>query len=217
MAKSHELFGDISRNGFRLTIDSDLQGPSSPGKRVSNGKIRSLIDLIGNEQYSIRVAATRKLSSLGKRPVPALLKALQNGVWYTRECAAQALGEIADVRAIEPLFSCLQDENVGVRRSAASALSRIVEKDGLAKVAGVLSQTPENDRRLILEAIRKASPLAGRKLDEISGDHGGFHKKVEEVGGDDGVPAENTSHSNSISDGAKRLLSRLWRLLQPGS
>jgi len=163
------------------------------------------------------VAATRKLSSLGKRPVPALLRALQDGVWYTRECAAQALGEIADVRAIEPLISCLQDENVGVRRSAAGALSRIVEKDGLDKVADVLSQAPEDDGRLILEAIRKASPLAGRKLDEISGHHGGFHKKVEEVAGDDVFPAENTSFSNSISDGAKRLLSRLWKVMQPGS
>lgn len=189
-----------SGDNLRLTLGSDLSQTSSRRKDVPDGKIERLIDLIGNEQFSIRVAATKKLSLLGKKAVPGLLEALQKGLWFTRECAAQALGNIGDPRAIEPLIFGLRDENVGVRRSAARALATMIEKEGLSLVAKAIAQADQGARRDILEAVREASPLAARKLNEVLGGHlepsSEREKEVREVVGeeafsqDSGRPSE---------------------------
>jgi hypothetical protein len=158
-------------NGFRLTLDSGGgQQPASQGIQ-GNDQIARLIDLIGNEQFSIRVAATRELIELGPQAVPALLTALQEGLWFTRECAAQALGQIGNSQAIDPLAGRLQDENIGVRCSAAQALSLMIERHGAAQVGGIIAQLGPGVATDAVKAIRKTSPLAGRRLDEYFGEH----------------------------------------------
>lgn len=156
---------------LRMTLDSHPQVKSSPKRNVPDVKVERLIDLIGNEQFSIRMAAAKKLAALGEEAIPALLTALQEGLWYTRECAVQALGNIASPGAIAPLLTSLRDENVGVRQAAARALSNMVEKEMSAEVAQAIAQSDHEAQRSILEAIRKASPLAGRELDGLLGRH----------------------------------------------
>jgi HEAT repeat protein len=61
-----------------------------------------------------------------KRNVRALTKALgYRKAWYTRKAAAEALGKLGDVRAIEPLTIALKDEDKDVRRTAADALEAL--------------------------------------------------------------------------------------------
>jgi HEAT repeat protein len=217
MTEDGDLLGKRPREEFRLTLDSDLQETSPPGQDAPDETIERFIDLIRNEQFSIRIAATRKLISIGRKAVPALLKVLQNGLWYTRECAARALGDIGDVRAIEPLVVRLGDENVGVRKAAANAIAGIVDKDGLAEVAEAIAQLPEDRRGIVLEFIRKASQLAGRRLDEILGVHGEPHKKMEEMGGEGASLFEKANYAGPLNDGMRRLWNRLRRLFETGS
>ena len=170
MGNSLKRHSNPLKQNLRLTLGSDKKKPPSSRERNITGQIERYIDLISNEQYSVRVAATKELCGLGAEAVPVLLRALLEGLWYTRECAAQALGCIGDLRAIEPLIDRLGDENVGVRRSAASALSELIENEGLAQVAEAIRRFRPAVRRDIVEAIRSASPLAGRRLVEVLGD-----------------------------------------------
>jgi HEAT repeat protein len=183
---------------LRLTLDLGKQKSLSSNKKDGTSQIERYIDLISNEQFSVRVAATKELSGLGREAVPALLRALHEGLWYTRECAALALGRIGDLQAIGPLIDRLGDENVGVRRSAANALSGLVEGDRLAEVAEAISQYQPADRKDIIEAIRRASPLAGRKLDELLGEGLQAHHKREGR-----VAEENPPSGDALSFSSK--------------
>ena len=62
---------------------------------------------------------------LAKHNVRALTKALAYKAWYVRKAAAEALGKLQDVRAIEPLTIALKDEDKDVRRAAAEALDSL--------------------------------------------------------------------------------------------
>src|SRR5450759_2332909 len=61
-----------------------------------------------------------------KRDVKGLIKALgYQKDPAVRRAAAEALGQIGDARAVEPLIAALKDESWGVRRAAAEALGQI--------------------------------------------------------------------------------------------
>lgn len=64
-----------------------------------------------------------------KKNVKGLIKALHyQKKRYVRLAAAEALGEIGDARAVDPLIAVLQDDNEDVRRAAAEALGKIRDK-----------------------------------------------------------------------------------------
>ena len=202
---------------LRLTLGSDRPEKSSSKQNIEDAKVERLIDLIGNEQYSIRMAATKKLSDLGERAVPALLTALQNGLWYTRECAVQALGSIASSKAIESLLSSLRDENVGVRRAAARALCNMVEQEMLSQVAEVIVQNDQMTQREILEALRKASPLAWRELNGILGRHVEPSRGEAEKSLVEKAPAEEAGLPSERDRGGLSVWERLRRFLETRS
>lgn len=76
----------------------------------------------------------------GRRDVEGLIKALGHKVERVRAHAAEALGEIKDKRAVEPLIEALKDE--GVRNSATTALGRIEDKRALEPLIKVLREDP---------------------------------------------------------------------------
>ena len=166
-------------NGFRLTLDSGRgQQAASKGKKGAD-QIARLIDLIGNDQFSIRVAATKELVAMGPPAIPALLDALQQGLWFTRECAARALGRIGGDEVIGPLLERLQDENVGVRQSVLDSFARMVERDGPEQIGEVIAGLEPGRAVGILEVVRETSPLTGRRLDEYLSEHYGALKRRE--------------------------------------
>jgi HEAT repeat protein len=48
-----------------------------------------------------------------------------------RQAAAEALGQIGDTSAVEPLIAALRDASLGVRRAAADALGQIGDRRAL--------------------------------------------------------------------------------------
>lgn len=67
-----------------------------------------------------------------KRDVKGLIKALWNKDYkdyYLKMRAAEALGNIGDARAVEPLTKSLNDKNKDVRKAAKEALKRIEAKE----------------------------------------------------------------------------------------
>ena len=53
------------------------------------------------------------------------MAALKDEDTWVRRCAAQALGRLADARAVEPLERLLGDEDLLVRKLAAEALKQL--------------------------------------------------------------------------------------------
>ena len=212
-----ELGPKGSRDDLRLTLGSGRHRASSEQEEASHGKIERLIDLIGNEQFSIRIAAINKLSSQGETAVPALMRALQDGLWYTRECAAQALGNIGATRAIEPLIGGLRDENIGVRRAAAHSLCQLIEKEKLAEVAEAITHVDGDTQRYILQALRKARPLAGRELESVLGKDLKPSRKEQEKELAEQAPSVEPGLVSVVRENARSLWKRLRRFLEAWS
>jgi len=92
--------------------------------------VEPLIQVLEDKSRTGRQPVAIALSIIGdKRATPPLIRILlKSGEWSLRQNAAQALGELDDPRAIEPLSEALKDKHHYVRRSAAGALKKIKGK-----------------------------------------------------------------------------------------
>ncbi|MFC2075998.1 HEAT repeat domain-containing protein [candidate division KSB1 bacterium] len=84
-----------------------------------------LVKALSLESWHLRNRVVKALESVGKPAVERLIKSLKSGQWYVREGASVALGNIGDVRAIEPLLELLSDKNRSVTEAAKKAISQI--------------------------------------------------------------------------------------------
>jgi HEAT repeat protein len=99
------------------------------------GAIRERIDQTFNalrdvegasEREEARMSTVIDLLGIGRPSVEILIEYLEDEDWLVREAAADLLGKIADVRAVEPLMKRLaQDKDTGVKELAIKALGLI--------------------------------------------------------------------------------------------
>ena len=99
------------------------------------GAIRERIDTTFNalrdiegasEREEARMATVISLLGIGRPSVEILIEYLEDEDWLVREAAADLLGKIADVRAVEPLMKRLErDKDTGVKELAIKALGLI--------------------------------------------------------------------------------------------
>lgn len=99
------------------------------------GAIRERIDETFNalravegagEREEARMATVINLLGIGRPSVEILIEYLEDDDWLVREAAADLLGKIADVRAVEPLMKRLaHDKDTGVKELAIKALGLI--------------------------------------------------------------------------------------------
>jgi HEAT repeat protein len=99
------------------------------------GAIRERIDDSFNELRDVEGASEREearmatviaLLRIGRPSVEILIEYLEDDDWLVREAAADLLGKIGDVRAVEPLMKRLaSDQDTGVKELAIKALGLI--------------------------------------------------------------------------------------------
>ncbi|MDF0649900.1 MAG: HEAT repeat domain-containing protein [Nitrospira sp.] len=78
------------------------------------------------EREEARMATVIDLLGIGRPSVEILIEYLEDDDWLVREAAADLLGKIGDVRAVEPLMKRLeQDKDTGVKELAIKALGLI--------------------------------------------------------------------------------------------
>ncbi len=66
-----------------------------------------------------------------EKNIEALINMLNYQKSSIRECAARFLGDLSDVRAVEPLTRVLkEEENISVHESIKEALDKIAKKSG---------------------------------------------------------------------------------------
>ena len=79
-----------------------------------------------SEREEARMATVIDLLGIGRPSVEILIEYLEDDDWLVREAAADLLGKIGDVRAVEPLMKRLEhDKDTGVKELAVKALGLI--------------------------------------------------------------------------------------------
>ena len=89
--------------------------------------LNALRDVEGaSEREEARMSTVISLLGIGRPSVEILIEYLEDEDWLVREAAADLLGKIADVRAVEPLMRRLAvDQDTGVKELAIKALGLI--------------------------------------------------------------------------------------------
>jgi HEAT repeat protein len=87
--------------------------------------ILPLYKLLSEKDRDLREAAAFALADLDKLNSQTLIEDLKSKDWCLRSSALIILGKLKDTQAIEPILSCLEDENSEVRSRAAFALGEI--------------------------------------------------------------------------------------------
>ncbi len=98
------------------------------GKIGSPDAARALVAALNDknlENWWLSGEATVTLVKTGKNGVLPLINVLKHEKWWVKMVAAQALGEIGDYRAAEPLLEILDDKDKKVRRAVADALDKL--------------------------------------------------------------------------------------------
>jgi HEAT repeat protein len=79
-----------------------------------------------SEREEVRMSAVINLLAIGRPSVEILIEYLEDDDWVVREAAADLLGKIGDVRAVEPLMKRLRvDKDTGVKELAMKSLGLI--------------------------------------------------------------------------------------------
>lgn len=160
------------------------------GKQGDARAIEPLIQVLKDENWSVRGRAAESLDELGWRPrgdsekvhyliakrewdavaglgqpaIEPLIQALRDKFYFVRRGAAEALGEIGDARAVEPLLETLKNKDYFVRREAAKALGRLDYAGAskpLAKVLKKLAKVMKKDKK---KDVREAAEEALEKI-----------------------------------------------------
>ncbi len=107
-------------------------------RHVSRERIDGLMLALGDPQHPDHADAIEQLVELGPAAVPALTSVLSaEGPWLEVYRAAEALGHIADPRAVGPLIQALQHPNSNVRWSIVRALTQIDDVRALLELRRV--------------------------------------------------------------------------------
>ncbi len=124
------------------SIDAFIEAMGQPavqdiavGTLKKLGAIRERIDSMfdalraiegASEREEARMSTVIDLLGIGRPSVEILIEYLEDDDWLIREAAADLLGKIADVRAVEPLMKRLEhDKDTGVKELAIKALGLI--------------------------------------------------------------------------------------------
>ena len=86
-------------------------------------QVETLIESLGDEDWSTRSSAAKALGQIGDvRSVEPLIELLGDENGYVRIRGAYTLAQIGDARAVEPLIELLRDDDWSVRSSVAKTL-----------------------------------------------------------------------------------------------
>jgi len=213
--RPHELTALLKRDEIRLPVLEALKNTPDPDaadrllRIVSNarkpapqrmsaaealavmGRLKGMIQLLGDDDAGIRKNAARRLTHVGAPAVEPLISALRNRNPKVRANAAWALGELEERSAVDGLRRATKDSKKEVRSAAVAALARIGDASAVAPLA---KQLRDRDPTVALDAAHSLGKLGGPAAVEIlikalSNSHGGVRLVAAQSLGSIGDPA----------------------------
>ncbi len=132
-----------------------LFGPPNVEKMQARRDVQGLIKVLGyKKDDKVRQAAVEALVKIGAPAVEPLIAALKKDEeWYVRKTAAEALGQIGDVRAVEPLIVALKEGDM--RRVSAEALGKIGDTRAVEPLIATLKDKDSDVCKAAAEALGK--------------------------------------------------------------
>lgn len=116
--------------------------------------IPALIELLKNEEASVRAKAARCLAALdAQEAIPELLKLLEDKTGYVRASAIRSLGELGAQEAITAIIKLLNDTDTLVRMTGVIALGELGAKGSIPELVRLMKDTDNNVRRYTGEAL----------------------------------------------------------------
>lgn len=125
---------DLSEDFFYY-IDAKEEIIKILGELGDNKAVPAIISALEDEDfdnllYTTKFHAAKSLGQLkDKRASAFILKILQDSESHLKAMAVWALGEVGDIKAIEPLSQLLKDEDNNVREAVKEALSKLKNID----------------------------------------------------------------------------------------
>jgi len=121
---------------------------------------KNSIEKLVNEFMSSNKAPSEEINLLinikDTRVVKLLIQALHDNSWGNRRRrAANALGELGDKSAVEPLIQALKESDVQIRRAAAGALEKVGNAEAVEALIQSLKDTDKSVRMVSAKALGK--------------------------------------------------------------
>lgn len=131
--------------------------------------IKILIKTLEDTSWCMREKAAHRLATYGTRISLRLARLLTKGYWYTRASACLALGEIGDMRTVEPIVTVLlNDENPTVTKEASNALVTLARRKPRKFAARLYNiQLPENELRTVLFSLEQTDIDLYQQIKEL--------------------------------------------------
>ncbi|MCD4656399.1 MAG: HEAT repeat domain-containing protein [Planctomycetes bacterium] len=117
---------------------------------IPANELKYWISMFGKSSMNVRLELTKKILMHGKIAIPHLIEGLSDKIWSVRQDCANALAEIGDERAIEPLKKTLFDQEKGVRFESARAISKIGSEEDKQLLLKLAKETLDDDFRHFL-------------------------------------------------------------------
>ncbi len=111
---------------------------------------------------SVSRAAARALVKIGAPAVEPLIAVFTGGTWEVHWFAAEALGQIGDARAVEPLIAGLTGQYVG--EAVATSLGQIRDPRAVEPLVAALKYQTASVRKGVIEALAKFGAAAVEPL-----------------------------------------------------
>jgi len=119
--------------------------------------VNPLVYTLGDESLVVREKSARALGKLGRpEAVEALISALNSNTNLTIVCAiAEALGQIEDARAVEPLMTFLNHKESIIRECTAASLGNLRDSRAVKSLIAALNDEQERVRWYAADSLGK--------------------------------------------------------------
>lgn len=131
--------------------------------------IKILMKMLEDQSWVMRERAAHKLVAYGSRVTSRLQRLLKKGYWYTRASACLALGEIGDMRALEPVIRVfLDDDNPTVNKEAGDAVVKFARRKPAKFADKILTfDLQSGELRAVLFALERSDIEVYSEIKEL--------------------------------------------------
>jgi len=144
--------------------------PEPPEPIPQMSPLERYLEALRSPDEAVRAAAVAALQGMGKEGVIYLIRALNDPHPAVRVAAADALGQIGDADAVDPLIQTTHDEREDVRIAAASALARIGDRRSIQPLIRLFADRYHGVRVAAADAVAVFGRAALEALEEALSD-----------------------------------------------